>query len=271
MLRITDPRTGHLVDVPTAPRRLLRSCVHLPALGTGTNDDTGTGLGPSHLRVLLVGDVLARTAELNGLQVVTVLTTQELTTDRAGALDRVMAVLGIHPPTAVALGGPADVHVLAPDDNGDHCDATTGTRIEVGRVDTAPPPDNTPALPNLSAAPADPAQDAADPLAVRLLLLDHPHTAPLTITGTALAGARQTLRQWRAQVADWARHPSKPIPTDLLRQSYAALTENLDVATVLALLADTAARPDVPPGAKFETFAHLDRVLGLDLAREIGH
>jgi hypothetical protein len=28
---------------------------------------------------------------------------------------------------------------------------------------------------------------------------------------------------------------------------------------------------DVPAGAKFETFLFVDRVLGLELAREIGH
>ncbi|MET9918922.1 hypothetical protein ABZZ04_17750 [Streptomyces sp. NPDC006435] len=293
MLRITDTRTGHLVDVPAAPRRLLRSSVHLPPLdtgtGTGTTEDTGTGtgtgttedtgsgtgIGPWHLRVLLVGDVLARTAELNGLQVVTVLTTGELTPDRTGALDRIMAVLGIHPPTAVAphrpdaaLGGPADVCVLPPDDDGDDGGLATGVRIEVGRVGTAPPEQGA-STRELLGAP-DPS-DTADPLAVRLLLLGHPHTEPLTITGPALAEARRTLRGWRGQVADWARHPSKPIPADLLRQSYAALTENLDTAAVLDLLTSLVDRPDIPPGARFETFAHLDRVLGLDLARDIGH
>ncbi|MFF8710622.1 hypothetical protein ACF07T_04165 [Streptomyces sp. NPDC015184] len=278
MLRITDTRTGHLVDVPAAPRRLLRSSVHLPPLGTGSGDgtteDTGTGIGPWHLRVLLVGDVLARIAELNGLQVVTALTTGELTPDRTGALDRIMAVLGIHPPTAItphrpdaALGGPADVRVLPPGDDGDDGGLTTGVRIEVGRVDTAPPERGT-STRELLGAPEP--SDTADPLAVRLLLLGHPHTTPLTITGPALAAARGTLRRWRGQVADWARHPSKPIPADLLRQSYAALTENLDTAAVLDLLTALTDRPDVPPGAKFETFAHLDRVLGLDLARDIG-
>jgi hypothetical protein len=28
--------------------------------------------------------------------------------------------------------------------------------------------------------------------------------------------------------------------------------------------------PAVPPGARFETFAYLDRILGLDLARRVG-
>ncbi|MEV5200234.1 hypothetical protein [Streptomyces sp. NPDC053720] len=268
MLRITDTRTGHLVEIPAAPRRLLRSCVHLPALGAGTDD--GTGIGPLHLRVPLIGDVLARTAELNGLQVVTVLTTPELTPDRARALDRVMAVLGIHPPAVIgphrpeaALGGPADVHVTA--DGTDPGDTGGGALIEVGRVTTAPPAEGAP-----DPGAPDPS-DTADPLAVRLLLLGRPYGTPVTVTGAALAEARRTLRDWRRSVADWAQEPSRPIPADLLRRSHAALAEDLDVTAVLTLLADVAERPDVPPGAKFETFAHLDRVLGLDLARDVGH
>lgn len=276
MLRIADTRTGHLAEIPAAPRRLLRSCVHLPALGEGA--DTGTGIGPVHLRVPLIGDVLARTAELNGLQVVTVLTTPELTPDRSRALDRVMAVLGIHPPVVVgahrpdgALGGPADVHVVASGTDPD--DLTDGARIEVAQVATAPPVEGVPDPGHLldPGLPDTTEPETADPLAVRLLLLGRPYATPVTVTGPALAEARRTLRDWRRSVADWAQQPSRPIPTDLLRQSHTALTENLDVAAVLALLAEVAERPDVPPGAKFETFAHLDRVLGLDLARDVGH
>ncbi|MFB7078643.1 hypothetical protein [Streptomyces sp. NPDC056308] len=271
MLRITDTRTGHLVEIPAAPRRLLRSCVHLPAA-------VGTGIGPVHLRVPLIGDVLARTAELNGLQVVTVLTTPELTQDQKQALERVMAVLGIHPPVVVGahrpdatLGGPADVHVAVR--GADTGDATGGVRMEVGEVGTALPEGGAPDPGRLLAPelPDASAPEAADPLAVRLLLLGRPYDAPVTVTGEALADARQTLRRWRRQVADWAQEPSRPIPAELLRESHAALTDDLGVAAVLDLLADLAERSEVPAGARFETFAHLDRVLGLDLVRDVGH
>lgn len=70
MLRIADTRTGRLVEIPSAHRHLLRICVHLPVIDTG--------IGAVHLRAPLVGDVLARTAELHGLQSVTVLATPDL-------------------------------------------------------------------------------------------------------------------------------------------------------------------------------------------------
>jgi hypothetical protein len=45
---------------------------------------------------------------------------------------------------------------------------------------------------------------------------------------------------------------------------------DLDTTSLLALLHDLAHGADMPAGAKFETFLYADRVLGLDLARDIG-
>jgi cysteinyl-tRNA synthetase len=104
-----------------------------------------------------------------------------------------------------------------------------------------------------------------------MLLLGHAYRTPVMVTDAALARARRTLRHWRQLVADWAQEPSRPIPADLLRQAHAALADNLGVPAVLDMLRSVERDAGVPAGAKFETFAHLDRVLGLDLAREVGH
>ena len=255
MLRIADTRTGHLVEIPPGHRHLLRICVHLPVIGTATD----TPIGAADLRAPLVGDVLARAAELHGLQAVMVLTAPDLPYERARALDRAMGALGIHPPAAVdthdatgSRGAPADVHLFA---HGTDSDAADGARIDVGGVGPGPADD----------------VGSEDPLAVRMLLLGHAHSVPVTVTPAGLTEAGRALRRWRQQVADWAQEPSRPIPADLRRQAYAALDDNLGVPAVLDLLAVLERDPDIPAGAKFETFAHLDRVLGLDLAREVGH
>jgi hypothetical protein len=49
-----------------------------------------------------------------------------------------------------------------------------------------------------------------------------------------------------------------------------ALDNDLDTPAALGTLAALAADQAVPGGSKFETFAYLDRFLGLDLAREVG-
>ncbi|MFH8472380.1 hypothetical protein [Streptomyces sp. NPDC018000] len=41
MLRIADVRTGRLVEIPSAHRHLLRSHVHLPAIGNGIAREVG--------------------------------------------------------------------------------------------------------------------------------------------------------------------------------------------------------------------------------------
>ncbi|QNS05491.1 cysteine--tRNA ligase [Streptomyces xanthii] len=250
MLRIVDTRTGHLVEIPPVRRHLLSICVHLPA------DEAGTGT--TDLRTLLVGDVLARTAELHGLQTRTFLTAPDLPGEQARALDRAMSDLGIHPPAAgahppaAAPGAAADVHVHAY--GTPPADMAGGVLVEVGRgsADAVVP-------------------EGTDPLAVRLLMLRHAYRAPVEVTGAELEEARRMLEHWRQSVADWAQEPSRPVPAEVLRDARAALADDLGVPAVLDALATMATREDVPAGAKFETFALLDRVLGLDLAREVGH
>lgn len=275
MLRIADTRTGRFVEIPSAPRHLLRICVHLPAIGAR--------VGAVDLRAPLVGDVLARTAELRGLQALTVLITPDLPHEQGQALNRAMAVLGIHPPASVGAHQPAeplcaaaDVHLLAY--GAATQDGVGGVQADVGQVSPAPPEGD---VPDGDVPDGDPllasglldgfAPEGTDPLAVRMLLLGYAHRTPVTVTSAALAEARRTLRRWRQQVADWAQEPSRPIPADLLRQAHAALADDLGVPAVLDMLRSVAGRSDVPAGAKFETFAFLDRILGLDLAREVGH
>ena len=45
---------------------------------------------------------------------------------------------------------------------------------------------------------------------------------------------------------------------------------DLDTPAALRVLAELAVDPGVPDGVKFETFAAADRLLGLDLARDVG-
>jgi cysteinyl-tRNA synthetase len=49
-----------------------------------------------------------------------------------------------------------------------------------------------------------------------------------------------------------------------------AFDDDLDSPTALRVLRALAADPEIPPGSKFETFAHADQWLGLDVTSEIG-
>ncbi|MGW2583865.1 hypothetical protein ACWCYZ_21450 [Streptomyces virginiae] len=195
------------------------------------------------LRAPLIGDLLARTAELRGLQALTVLITPGLLHEPGQALDRAMAALGIHPPATVGahqltetLCAAADVHLLAY--GAATQDGGGGVRVDVGQVSPAAPdgdiPDGAPLLASGLLDEFSPA--GTDPLAVRMLLLGHAHRTPVTVTGAGLTEARRTLRRRRQQVADWAQEPPRPIPADVLRQAQAALADNLGVPVVLDML-----------------------------------
>ena len=258
VLRITDARTGEPTDATPARRGLTRVEAHVPR-----PDTTG-------LRVLLVADVLVRALEISGTPVWTVLTGTEGREElraRATALGirpfederdsgsglgeaQVLRVCALETETTDGASGVADGANGATEDD----DAANGLRVEV--------------------APADAESGVTDDdervSALRLALLACPRREPLRLDEAALADAEGTLRRWRGAVATWATRPSGPIPDPVRQQLRAAWEDDLDVPAVLAVLRKVETSGTVPDGARFETYAYADRLLGLELTRDIG-
>jgi len=116
----------------------------------------------------------------------------------------------------------------------------------------------------------DLADRGLDPLALRLAFLGQGYRQPADLTWDTLEAADGTLRRWRELVAEWACSPSKPIHAPAAGQIAAAFDDDLDTPAALRSLHQLEQDPEVAPGAKFESFAHADQLLGLDLARDIG-
>jgi len=57
---------------------------------------------------------------------------------------------------------------------------------------------------------------------------------------------------------------------DYVERLTAAFDDDLDTPSALVTLADLEKDQEVPAGSKFETFAWVDRILGLDLVRDVG-
>ena len=246
-----DARTGSYAMLASSSVPL-RVCIHGPAGGTWS------GLGD--LRVLLVADVLTRIAELQGLQTVTVLAADS---PLPGGLEEDLSALGIHRPAVLAscgdagalLGGSAHVHVAR--DAPGSGEAGDAVLIGVGPVE------------DLTQRAAD--GNRGDLLALRLALLSCPYRQPVKLTQAALADAAESVGRWRRRVAEWASQPSRPIPAEAATMIRDAFDDDLDTVAALDLLHSVECRQDVPAGAKFETFLFVDRVLGLEFPREIGH
>jgi hypothetical protein len=262
VLRLLDARTSSRAEVRLARPGVLRACVHAPRAVAGP-DITAQ-------RLLIVADLLARTAELSGLQVLMALDITGASPEEAAAIDRDADALGVHPPAArvscsdapPSLGGPVDVHLVSQDADMDPGQA--GLVVSVGAAQLEG---------------ADGGRDAAaggfltghgyDPLAARLALMSFPNERPAVLTGDGLARAGETLADWRQQVARWAESPSRPVPSAIAEAAGVAFSD-LDTVSALAMLRGLATDASVPAGAKFEAFVYADRILGLDLARDIG-
>jgi hypothetical protein len=104
----------------------------------------------------------------------------------------------------------------------------------------------------------------------RLRLLRHGYGDPLADAGGSGGDAAETLKRWRSLVAHWARSPSGAMSRPYAGAITGALADGLDTPAALRVLEKLAGDPGVPDGVKFETFAAADRLLGLDLARDVG-
>ena len=244
MVRVRDAATGRLVALPKRGG-VLGVCVHA--------ERSGTQVSTTNLRLLLVADVLMRAVELTGVQVLTVLT--GVRPDEAAELVAAADRWTIRPPVTVVAGGdpvstlgaPVGAHIIGP--------TTTRTALDGVVLAVGPVVDHA-------------TSERIDPAAVRLALLSHRHDEPADLSAASAAESR--LEMWRARVAEWAGSPSRPIPSRFRGRAEASLADDLDTAAVLSLLDDIDADRTVADGAKFETFAFLDRVLGLALTSAIG-
>src|SRR4051794_1360799 len=117
---------------------------------------------------------------------------------------------------------------------------------------------------------ADVVDRGYDPLALRLAFLGTRYRQQANLSWAEIAGADKTLRRWRASVAAWAESPSKPICAQVQQDVLDAFSDDLDTPRALQVLRSFEKDSGMPDGCKFETFAWADRLLGLDLARDVG-
>jgi len=256
MLQLLDTRTSLLTDVRPDRSGLLRVWAHLP--------DKSREVDVSGLRVLLMADLLARTAELSGLQVLTAIVFPAEPPAQPTFVEHASGPLSVHPPAVRAssaaatasLHGPARIRIIGPDD--DPCEEQGALVARVAAVRITGPESK-----HVGMFTGDSA------LAVRFALMSVPYHRPVELNDDIVARAGQTTRDWRLRTAEWAESPSQPIPRGVGSALQSAFS-HLDTARALTLLDQLADDPGPAPGARFETFVFADRILALDLAREVG-
>jgi cysteinyl-tRNA synthetase len=105
------------------------------------------------------------------------------------------------------------------------------------------------------------------PLAARLLFLQARYRSPLNFTWDALAGAERTLDRLRSRMAAWATDrgdgqggPGHAGIAEYEKRFWAAVADDLDTPTALAVLHELEADESLAPAARFACVQAFDRV-----------
>ena len=117
---------------------------------------------------------------------------------------------------------------------------------------------------------SDVAERGLDPLALRLAFLQHRHRQQMNLTWEVLTSADSTITRWRTKVAAWAQSPSAAMPQDARHRFEEAVSDDLDLPRALQVVREVEKDNTLSEGARMEFFLFVDRILGLDLARDIG-
>ncbi|MET8629158.1 hypothetical protein ABZW30_36415 [Kitasatospora sp. NPDC004669] len=262
-MRITDARTGQRTEIHPQRAGLLHVTVDV--------GEQGHPFGLGDLRALVAGDVLARTSEAQGLQVVVELVVPDTPGEETRTLLKAADRLGVHPPARLSTRHGGDEGRTAADLSITSRSPSRPGPPAPSLLVTGPVTAPRPARPDSGAEPlASITLDEHDPLALRLTFLEHAVTAPIRITADDLADAAARLARWRALVADLACEPSRPPEADMVQGGFDGLNEDLDARVAVRALHALEARAALPDGARFETFVRLDQILALELGRDIG-
>ena len=109
-----------------------------------------------------------------------------------------------------------------------------------------------------------------DPLSLRLAFLLHRFRSHMNLTWDVISAANDQLNKWRTKVNEWSHSVSAPMAQNHVDRFTELFFDDLNTPMAISELRNLEKDDTVSAGSKFETFVHLDSLLGLDLAREIG-
>jgi hypothetical protein len=247
MLTLRDAWSGANTQIAVAPGSVIGVGFVLPPAA-----------GPfTCARVLVVGDLLRRVLEdIRSVQVLAAVIARDCSVTEmvSGSTLMVRPVMGTFSTEAEAedeLGTPLNVMI-----------AVAGTDDA-----RAPRPRAVGVAPVRNFVP----YPGAAPDSVRFALTSVNHKYRLNMTASLLARSQNILDRWRDRVAEWSRYPSRPIPAAWRAAVIASLEDDFDVARLLTMMTELENADGIEPGAKFEAFTYADRILAVELVRNLGH
>jgi len=109
-----------------------------------------------------------------------------------------------------------------------------------------------------------------DPLALRMAFLQHRYRSQMNLTWDVISAANEQLTRWRTRINEWSESESEPMAQEYVDSFTESCFDDRNTPQAVNQLRNLERDPSISAGSKFETFIHLDSLLGLDLARDIG-
>ena len=109
-----------------------------------------------------------------------------------------------------------------------------------------------------------------DPLVIRLAFLQHKYRSQMNLTWEVLASSQELLDRWRRKVNVWSQSESQAMDQELITEIAGHFSQDLNTPMAVNALRTLEKNPQISDGSKFEMFAYLDSLFGLDLTREVG-
>jgi cysteinyl-tRNA synthetase len=92
----------------------------------------------------------------------------------------------------------------------------------------------------------------------------------MNLTWDVISAANEQLTRWRTRINEWSESESEPMAQEYVDSFTESFFDDLNTPQAVNQLRNLERDPSISAGSKFETFIHLDSLLGLDLARDIG-
>jgi cysteinyl-tRNA synthetase len=105
-----------------------------------------------------------------------------------------------------------------------------------------------------------------DPLSVRLTFMETRYRKQMDLTWEALKAADTTLKRWRLKISQWSS--SEVDVSKECEEILAIIRKDLDLPRAIVKLRSIERDESIPTENRRAIFLQLDRILGLDLARE---
>lgn len=92
----------------------------------------------------------------------------------------------------------------------------------------------------------------------------------MNLTWEVIQSSQELLERWRRKVNQWSQSESQAMDPSVVAEISGYFSADLNTPMAVNAMRKLEKNSEISDGTKFEIFAHLDSLFGLDLVRDVG-